>query len=206
MKHEKTLKEVNLDEYEISGFYYIEGTYKFRKYLNIKSKNCSFHQPDLMVIMMNPGSSEPLDQNDNGQIETVAKPDPTQKQIIRVMETGEFKFARVLNLSDLREPESAKFYKKLNLLRNDKIEHSIFSKNRINDFNDLFVQNTPIIYAWGVNKKLMDLAKMAINCSNNQNANGWKKPKFDFAYYHPLPRSNKKQIEWYDIVSEGLIK
>ena len=153
---------------------------------------------------MNPGSSEPIKQEDIGKIETETKPDPTQNQIIRVMESSNFKYARVLNLSDLREPKSAEFYKKINPMTAAGINHSIFDENRYDDFKNLYVSDVPVIYAWGVNKKLMSLAKSALKITRNEKNIGWNKPKYDFAFYHPLPRSQKKQKEWYELIEEKI--
>ena len=193
---------INLDNYKITGFYYRENDYRFRKYLNIKKKDCKGSTPDLMVIMMNPGSSEPTSGDDNGRIETEAKPDLTQNQIIRVMKGSNFEYARVLNLSDLREPKSNEFYKKINPMNSDGINHSIFEKNRIKDFKDLYIKGITVIYAWGVNKKLFSLAENALKSTKTKNSVGWNKPKNVFAYYHPLPRSYKKQKEWYETIEK----
>ena len=43
--------------FDISGLFYEKNNLKFRKYLNIKKKKSTLLYPDLMIIMMNPGSS-----------------------------------------------------------------------------------------------------------------------------------------------------
>lgn len=203
-KKKISLRPIIIENYEISGYYYQEKGLSFRKYLNIKHKLRENDLPDLMVIMMNPGSSQPIDENENGRVETKAKPDPTQTQIIRVMEKLNFRYARILNLSDLREPKSTDFYKKINSVNESGIIHSIFHENRVNEFNELYVKGIPVIYAWGINKKLIHLAKCAIKATEAESSFGWRKPKFDFAYYHPLPRSYKKQKEWYEAIESKL--
>lgn len=201
MKKKKiTFQPVKIKNYEITGFYYQIGNYNFRKYLDIKCKSCKADSPDLMVIMMNPGSSVPIDKNDNGEDVTKAKPDPTQTQIIRVMDSLKLCYARILNLSDLREPKSKVFYKQINSMNEDCINHSIFHKSRLSDFNELYKKGVPVLYAWGTNKKLNHLAKCALNATKPERSFGLRKPKFDFAYYHPLPRCYNKQKEWYESV------
>jgi len=92
------------DRYIVTGFFYTERGYNFRAYLNIRQnavglrkyliavKNLfTVDKPDLMVVMMNPGSSTPLTGGDDGQMEVGAKPDDTQRQIMRVMEKRNFK-------------------------------------------------------------------------------------------------------------------
>ena len=143
------LKEINLKNYNITGFYYSEEKYNFRKYLNIKSRKYSCSEPDLMVIMMNPGSSSPLDKDDNGRHETEAKPDVTQKQIIRVMELGNYKYVKVLNLSDLREPKSSCFYKEIASMESKGIEHSIFKEMRLGEFNEYYKKRYPCYLCLG---------------------------------------------------------
>tara|TARA_R110000744_G_scaffold128298_2_gene235303 strand:+ start:670 stop:1299 length:630 start_codon:yes stop_codon:yes gene_type:complete len=198
------LKGVDINDYTITGFYYSVGEYNFRKYLNIKSIKDSCGVPDLMVIMMNPGSSSPINENDNGRFETEAKPDVTQKQIIRVMELNGYKYARVLNLSDLREPKSSCFYKEIAPMDSNGINHSLFTENRAKEFNKYFINGIPVIYAWGVNYRLRKFAKRAIALTKNENSIGWNKPGHEYAFYHPLPRTYKKQKEWYEIINKKL--
>lgn len=94
--------------------------------MNIKKKESELQVPDLMVVMMNPGNSKPINGIDNYNKKTEVIPDQTQNQIMRIMINCGFEYARILNLSDARETSSSKFYqmipfmglkkKKLNLL------------------------------------------------------------------------------------------
>ncbi|MBF0156042.1 MAG: DUF1643 domain-containing protein, partial [Magnetococcales bacterium] len=75
-------------------------------------------RPDLLVVMMNPGSSRPLvslperpaatsaEAIWRGRFLVPTRPDTTQYQVMRIMAAKGFRHARVLNLSDLREPKS----------------------------------------------------------------------------------------------------
>jgi hypothetical protein len=65
-----------------------------------------------MVIMMNPGSSKPHRWYENNTKESLAIPDNTQSQIMKVQNCN-LQYARVLNLSDLREAKSSIFYDKI---------------------------------------------------------------------------------------------
>ena len=49
------------NQFKITGFYYEELGFKFRKYLDIKKVSSNCTTPDLMVVMMNPGSSTAID-------------------------------------------------------------------------------------------------------------------------------------------------
>ncbi|MCD6112019.1 MAG: DUF1643 domain-containing protein [Bacteroidales bacterium] len=189
-------------QFNITGLFYEDQGYKFRKFLNIKKNNSVKKNPDLMVVMMNPGSSRPIDGIENNIVETDAIPDRTQDQIMRVMINCDFDFARVLNLSDLREPKSSILYSKFEELKKLKISHSIFDIERKQDFEELFVKDIPVIYAWGVSKKLEKLAKMTIKRIGVKKPIGLKKEGVDYAYYHPLPQNYNKQKEWVKNITE----
>ena len=188
------------NKFKIKGCFYENGNFKFRKYLNIIKKKTNALTPDLMVIMMNPGSSSPIGNYNNIETETI--PDPTQEQIMRIMEKCDFNFARVLNLSDLIESKSKNLYSKIDGLRRENISHSIFEINRESEFKMLFVKGIPVIYAWGVSKKLKKLAEKAMRQINEPNPIGLQKEGFEYAYYHPYPRGNgNKQKEWLEKVT-----
>jgi hypothetical protein len=192
------------DKFVISGLFYKIGNYKLRKYLDIKHQSSSLTQPDLMVVMMNPGSSYPLDGIDNNDSPTEAKPDKTQNQIMKVMCISSFEYARVLNLSDLRTPSSNELYAFIESEESKDIPHSIFGRDREGDFSSLFVNNVPVIFSWGVSPILADLAKQAIKSVNHPNPIGLRKIQNQYAYYHPLQRTNRKQVEWVNEITNML--
>ena len=78
-------------------------------------------QPDAVVVMMNPGSYRPRQaveqqilNSQNIQIccrLVPAKHDKTQEQIVKVMGRMGYNHIRVLNLSDIREPKSQRFFR-----------------------------------------------------------------------------------------------
>jgi|LauGreSBDMM110SN_4_FD.fasta_scaffold16441_3 hypothetical protein len=183
-------------EFKVSGYFYEISGFKFRKFLDIKENDSKLAMPDLMVVMMNPGSSYPLNGNDDSRAEVAAAPDRTQYQIMTVMGRAGFTYARILNLSDKRESNSNTFYKFLKSEESKKVPHSIFDKSRSKDFENLFIDTTPVICAWGVNSCLCGLASMAIPRLHQDNIIGIKKRSLEYAYYHPLPRVHQKQIDW----------
>ena len=189
------------DKFDIYGYFYKIGEYKCRKYLDIKSKESNVKRPDLMVVMMNPGSSYPLDGNDDNDCVSEAVPDNTQDQIMKVMENCGYKYARVLNLSDLRTPNSNELYKFIGSEESKSVPHSIFCDERKEDFYSLYINNVPVIYGWGVNVALTNLAKNAVNRINHPNPVGLKKDDSIYSYYHPLPRIYDKQIEWVNKIT-----
>src|SRR6202042_3301860 len=107
-----------------------------------KKAAISDRRPDAVFIMMNPGSSRPLNEVDN-RIHAKAihelsislvptKPDTTQYQVMRVMHHCEWRHVRVLNLSDLRCTKSVKFFKQFKQLEAVASfdSHSVFSSRR----------------------------------------------------------------------------
>lgn len=202
----KSLRE----HFEVTGFFYQEGEYIFRKFLDIKKKSNTTKPLDLMVIMMNPGTSRPEGIKKYHKIsgdlfdKTVPTiPDNTQDQIMRIMIKCNFEYARILNLSDLCDSKSSSFYKKLNELNTAKINHSIFQAKREDDFNALFKSNVKLIVAWGVHKALKDLAISALS-EIGDNKIGLRKENIDWAFYHPLPRINQKQLDWINEIENQI--
>lgn len=73
--------------------------------------------PDAVVVMMNPGSSRPLGEDDwagdapdrRPKRLVAARPDTTQYQIMRTMGYMGWEHVRVVNLSDLHESKSSAF-------------------------------------------------------------------------------------------------
>lgn len=192
------------NKFEIYGHFYELSGLKCRRYLNIKRVGSNLSHPDIMVVMMNPGSSYPLDGVDNNNAPSEAHPDPTQDQIMAVMNNTGFNFARVLNLSDTRQPSSNEFYKFLNSSIANSVPHSIFHQSRHEEFLTLFRQGIPVIYGWGVNSNLEGLAREAISRISEKNPIGIRKDGIEWAYYHPLPRIHSKQIEWVNSVTSLL--
>jgi hypothetical protein len=191
-------------KFNVSGFYYTIEGYRFRKYLDIKQRNSLKLSPDIMVIMMNPGASRPIDGIDNNDAESEAIPDRTQDQIMKVMTACKLEYSRVLNLTDIREPKSNKMFLKAREMGRKGIPHSIFDPRRRKEFNSLFIEGIPVIFAWGVGKELKILAEHAIETINIDNPIGLKKEGVEWAYYHPLPQVYKKQIEWVNKIKESL--
>ncbi|QHB32948.1 DUF1643 domain-containing protein [Yersinia canariae] len=183
-------------EFEVTGLFYESNGFKLRKYLDLKRVSIILDAPDLMVVMMNPGSSFPLDGKDNNSLPSEARPDTTQLQIMKVMDALKFNYARILNLSDLRTPDSGELYRFLKSDECSLVEHSIFSPNRQSELEQLFVVDVPVIFGWGVNQALVPLARLAIEALRIINPLGILKPNTRYSYYHPLPKIYAKQLEW----------
>lgn len=178
-------------------------------------------KPDIIVIMMNPGSSSPqnenyvpkiLSQNEYNKViekEIIqAKPDSTQYQIMRLMELNGWNFVRILNLSDLRNGDSGKFrteFKRATNIDNSN-PHCITHINRRRELiESLNSKSQLIIAAWGEIKELKDSAETILKLELNQNIIGRKKKKAP-NYYHACPRKTDDRIKWLEEIQEKIKK
>lgn len=167
--------------------------------------------PDAVVVMMNPGSSRPQREDDwAGDLPTsrakrlvATCPDTTQYQIMRVMVQMGWEHVRVVNLSDLHEPQSRAFVRDYPSLKD--VAHSIFMAQRRAELACELQRRrkAPLVLAWGVHARLGPLVEMALEplqaagiCYGVQRKDG--------AYLHPLPRSQAKQLAWVSAVCTQL--
>ena len=194
------------EQFHIRGCFYQLAEFNCRKYLDIKRKGTRLETPDLLVVMMNPGNSRPIDGIYGNGLETEASSDRTQHQIMRVMNNCDLDYCRIINLTDIQETKSSELYKVLDNPKTKKIAHSIFDPRRQAEFDVLFPKNTLTILAWGVHEALTGLARQAIEKIGNENAVGLKKNNSELAYYHPLPPSYYKQQEWVSRMTDLLKK
>ena len=164
-------------------------------------------EPDLLVVMMNPGASRPLDAlwSESGESGFVAtQPDRTQYQIMHLLLAAQkagltWQHARVLNLSDLRTPKSAVFLEKLNLYSEDD-SHSVFSKVRSSERDALFgCRSTPVLCAWGMSPHFGPLATRALAAAAGHPLLGLSVD--GLAYRHPLPQRYDLQLQWLDQIA-----
>ncbi|HBF37965.1 MAG TPA: hypothetical protein DDW50_11650 [Firmicutes bacterium] len=177
--------------------------------------------PDALFVMMNPGSSAPLDFGvelpeyyindiiETGEVKVkwvLAKPDITQYQVMRVMVAKGWRYVRVINLSDIREPKSKVFSEVLFQLKT--IEplslHSIFSSHRSVELKNALKLKSlaPIVAAWGTDDFLVGPAAMCCNSPDVHNVKGIKCDKSKYLYSHASPTLQKHKERWL----EGIVK
>ena len=191
------------DEYWFRGKFYELRDHFFRSYLDIHSLKSSLGEPDLMVIMMNPGSSYPLNTlASNSGVST--QPDNTQLQIVKVMKSCGFTHARVLNLSDFRTPKSDDLFKFITSVEESEIAHSICFEERQLELESLFISQVPVIYAWGVDPRLVPLALKAVKRLKVSRPIGLLKEGSTCSYCHPLPRTHDGKKDWVTKISAQL--
>lgn len=198
-------------DFEVSGHYYTLKEDKkdsYRSVLRIKRIESDISEYDLVVVMMNPGSSKPLiggtiQENwtpRKKKVYSLAKPDNTQYQVMRLMDRLGLNHAAVLNLSDVRISQSKDFYKKLKSYESD--VHSIFSSKRKAELMKYLAHGTPVIKGWGLDKSLIPYAEIADRVLNNYNSHGYEKEAP--LYRHPLPPNIHLQREWLDILESQI--
>ncbi|MFQ5544272.1 MAG: DUF1643 domain-containing protein [Nitrospiria bacterium] len=170
--------------------------------------------PDAIFIMMNPGSSIPLEEVNNaipeekisllGTSLVPTRPDTTQYQVMRMMHFCDWDHVRVLNISDMRDPKSGKFierYKNVEEVTGFKA-HSIFSDERSNELENRLKKRpkAPIVCAWGVSPDLEPLIQRCLvklsEMDGSPDLTGLLKPGTDNKYFHPLPTLQKGKVKW----------
>jgi len=189
------------NKFEVKGQYYYLDDIPCRRLLEIRDKSEVINEPDLFVIMMNPGSSAPIQGSDCSDVPVDALHDATQEQIMRLMHIFNFRFARVVNLSDMRAPKSKDLQNFLRTEPAKQIPHSIFDTSRKEELQSLLPKNATYIVAWGVHYTLRPYARRALAALAGQTVYGWKKPSSaDWEYYHPLPPNTDRQKKWLSTV------
>ncbi len=185
---------------------------KCRSVLQISAKDTPNGQmPDAVVVMMNPGSSRPIEEKDHmvdfehisvmERFLTPTVPDTTQYQVMRIMNHAGWKHVRVINLSDLRDPKSGSFTKRYRQFEQETgcQSHSVFAPERSEELQRHLVRKPdgPIICAWGVDSNLNPLIDRAMNGLNAEsNVRGLAKVAEPGKYFHPLPLLQRDKNLW----------
>ncbi|QDU29479.1 hypothetical protein ETAA8_45890 [Anatilimnocola aggregata] len=173
----------------------------------------SLLSPDAVFVMMNPGSSRPLEVVNNRicakdihklTISLVpTKPDTTQYQVMRLMHFREWRHVRVLNLSDVRSSKSPEFIKLFQRLEKDEAldSHSIFSDARTVELAIKLPKKrtTPLVLAWGMSEKLNPLIERCLGrLPPKSRIKGLLEQGTANKYRHPLPSLQKDQRVWLE--------
>lgn len=186
----------------------------------LMAKDIDIMLPDAIMVMMNPGSSQPLEGIEhlkplgkNEQITqnlVVTKPDTTQYQVMRLMHYLNWQHVRVINLSDLREAKSPLFIKKFMWLEAEFgfDVHSIFAAKRKDELARVLKRKdgAPIVNGWGVSEKLNALIERALPAlPAAAQMFGIAKPELvPLKYFHPLPTLQRDKNLWVENIVKQL--
>jgi hypothetical protein len=176
---------------------------------------------DAVVVMMNPGSLKPLEKNykpgvfsldeifsPGWQKEIIStRPDNTQYQIMRLMEFKRWQYVRVLNLSDIRNGNSGKFYDDFS--RAAKIDptspHSIFHPKRKKELKKCLnvKPGGPVILGCGSEGFWIPLAQAALQSLEAFTVVGVTKSN-PCCFSYPSPYLKEQKLQWLDKMSRKL--
>ena len=182
--------------------------------------NAETNLPDAVVIMMNPGSSRPVEDGDTDSLISMplpdgfqkplvlTQPDNTQYQIMRIAVSKGWKHVRILNISDIRDPKSPSFIARTKAL--DAVEggeaHSLFSKTRKTEREQMLKRKlgAPFILGWGQDPGLIPLAKQCLACIDGEQIITVPAGSDPVLTVHPSPMLQKKKEEWLDAIRTAL--
>jgi hypothetical protein len=202
-------------QFSVFGYFYnleLKNTvFNCRSVLEIVSQsvnNLETSKPCAVVVMMNPGSSRPLDSDYkiptfnlenfcaklSKKILVPTRPDNAQYQIMRLMLLNNWKHVRVLNLSDLRNGNSGEFskeYKKAAVISKTPV-HSLLAPQRKNELLNYCADSKLIIAAWGSNSVLKDIAQTFLKEIPTVVGLQLEVPWFRY----PSPYKKDQKIDW----------
>ena len=178
-------------------------------------------EPDVVVVMMNPGSSHPKDiYHIDGEIEypqnngsmrkelVLTQPDNTQYQVMRVAVAKGWKHIRVLNLSDLRDPKSGSFLQKVDALAGimGGHAHSMFCRERTAECAHSLKRkgNTPVMLGWGQVPGLVPLAGQCMKRIDGEPVCTVPSDVHPLLNSHPSPMLQSKKLQWLDSMIQAL--
>lgn len=178
-------------------------------------------QPDVVVIMMNPGSSHPKEASYVGETLgyepstalrkkelILTQPDNTQYQVMRIAVEQGWHHIRVLNLSDLRDPKSGSFLQKVSALEvlRDGSVHSLFCDERSAECTHALnrKESAPIMLGWGRDSGLLPLAERCMRRLEGQATFMVPVAEHPQLNAHPSPMLQKKKLEWLQRMLEVL--
>ncbi len=171
---------------------------------------------DAVVVMMNPGSSRPLERCEEGEVErfsggekalVLTQPDTTQYQVMRVAVACGWSHVRVLNLSDLREAKSAAFLARVEGLAGQRGggAHSLFSEGRAAECAvGLRRRVGPVLVGWGQDPRLLPLAAQCVGALGDVERVGVASEWNSLLYAHPSPMLQRMKVAWLGAVVSAL--
>lgn len=178
--------------------------------------------PDAIIVMMNPGSSRPLEDGDSDSLlsmplekgfqkpRLLTQPDNTQYQIMRIMSSQGWSHVRVLNISDIRQPKSPLFIAQTQKMAEwaDGETHSLFCEQRSDERAEMLKRkpNAPFITGWGQDLGLLPLAEQCLQHIEGERQVTVPSPNHPKLTAHPSPMMQEKKEQWLKDICAALKK
>ncbi len=186
-----------------------------------RPSDISLMAPDVVVVMMNPGSSHPKDiyhlddeieyPKNGGSMRkelVLTQPDNTQYQIMRIAVAKGWGHIRVLNLSDLRDPKSGSFLQRVDALSEimGGHTHSLFCNERTNECAHALARksDTPIMLGWGQISGLIPMAEQCMRRIEGEPTCTVASDVHPLLNAHPSPMLQSKKLLWLDSMLAAL--
>lgn len=178
--------------------------------------------PDAVIVMANPGSCSPNDPTSQPPIidgipmnlpYVAVRVDPTQRQLMKLMNMMNWNVVSIINLSDLCAGNMTDFSEKLGQVELHSFKnHTVFSEARKGERETiLHSTDSKIILAWGKHSSIKTLACESLKIiskvlQKEQQILGLPYLEPKCGYRHPNPMLKQKCEEWLKKMSQQLIK
>lgn len=172
-----------------------------RRAANIKKINCENEPLDAYFVMMNPGKCKCIDvsqiaKNENMEFSfSPSRADPTMVRIMNIMDELGWKNIRIINISDIVEPDSKKVRIKVSdIIKNGYHAHCVFSEERRDELEYLTKENAVYVMAFGVSKEINYYVPLCMKYLENKNCVGAKNKYGQYLHIRPTLKENQIKV------------
>lgn len=136
-------------------FYHVEienEHFLMRREARIKRQGAACNQTDAVIVMINPSNCAQGGETARSAEEAQwmsTKPNPTQYQLMNLMERKGWSLITLINLSDICEGNMGNFKMIENKFNRAGIAHSLFQEGNAQERETLLASANHLIFAWG---------------------------------------------------------
>lgn len=123
-----------------------------RREARIRRNGAFATRADAVIVMINPSNCAQAGETTKSPWEAEwipTKPNPTQYQLMNLMERQEWNLITLINLSDICEGNIGNFKIIENKFKRTGISHSLFQEDNVQDREALLASADHLIFAWG---------------------------------------------------------
>lgn len=123
-----------------------------RREARIQRQGADCTQVDAVIVMINPSNCAQAVETERSAEETQwisTKPNPTQYQLMNLMERKEWNLVTLINLSDICEGNMGNFKMIENKFNKAGVAHSLFQEGNAQEREVLLASANHLIFAWG---------------------------------------------------------